>query len=185
MGLDENTGTSSHGDRGSSAAAGCAGASGEGCCADADVDNATVIRSADSRVTRCLICCGALFSNAGYSRRRRFMNARKPVGRRPRTSAIIGGAAKGVQATAANVMKSRELRTINGAFTNEGYACANSSRNWSSCSFERFVAMISNLMSFIRSETRSMTASLVIRKRADVPSVTALRTRLMKSSSMP
>ena len=37
--------------------------------------------------------------------------------------------------------------------------------------------MISNLMFFIRSETRSRTASLVIRKRADVPSVTALRTR--------
>ena len=78
-----------------------------------------------------------------------------------------------------------QSRTINGAFTNEGYACANISRNRSSCSFERFVAMISNLMFFIRSATRSMTASLVIRKRADVPSVTALRTRLMKSSSMP
>ena len=55
LGLDENTGTSSHGDRASSAAAGCADASGEGCCADADADNATVTRSTDSRVTRCLM----------------------------------------------------------------------------------------------------------------------------------
>jgi hypothetical protein len=65
------------------------------------------------------------------------------------------------------------------------YASANSSRSFSSWSFERFVAMISNLLFFIRSGMRSITASLVIRKRADVPSVTAPRTRLMKSSSIP
>ena len=55
LGLDEKTGTRSHGDRASSAAAGCADASGGGCCADADPDHPTVTRSTDSRVMRCLI----------------------------------------------------------------------------------------------------------------------------------
>ena len=48
FGLDENIGTSSHGDRASSAAAGCADASGEGCCANAGPDKATATSSADS-----------------------------------------------------------------------------------------------------------------------------------------
>jgi hypothetical protein len=55
LGLDENTGTSSHGDRGSSATAGGADASGEGCCACADADNASAIKITDSRVRRCPI----------------------------------------------------------------------------------------------------------------------------------
>ena len=67
LGLDENTGTSSHGDRASFAAAGCAGAPGDGCCAYADADIATAITSADSRVTRCLIIAGAVRSLGGIT----------------------------------------------------------------------------------------------------------------------
>ena len=65
------------------------------------------------------------------------------------------------------------------------YSWPKASRSFCSCSLDRLVAMISNSASFIASTTLSMTASLVIRKSADVPSVTWLRTRLMKSSSMP
>src|SRR5262249_35358729 len=71
------------------------------------------------------------------------------------------------------------------AIGHEPYGCANASRSFCSCWWERLVAMISNFARFVVSATRSMTASLVMRKSADVPSVTAPRTRLMKSSSIP
>jgi hypothetical protein len=53
LGLDENTGTRSHGDGASSAAAGGAVASGRRSCADADTDNARVPKSTDRSVTNC------------------------------------------------------------------------------------------------------------------------------------
>ena len=49
LGLDENTGTKSHGDGASFSAAGCADASGEGCCAKADPDKARIAAVINSR----------------------------------------------------------------------------------------------------------------------------------------
>ena len=62
---------------------------------------------------------------------------------------------------------------------------ANASRNFIYSPLDRLVAMISRSNCFMASTTLSLTASLVSKKRAEVPSVTLLRTDFMKSSSIP
>ena len=62
---------------------------------------------------------------------------------------------------------------------------ANVSRSLDSSSLDRLVAIISNLNPLMASATLSSTASLVNRKRAEVPSVTLPRTDFMKSSLIP
>ena len=70
-------------------------------------------------------------------------------------------------------------------FFGEVYSSAKAACSLLSSSLDRLVAMTSNLDCFIASTTLSSTASLVIRKRAEVPSVTLLRIDFMKPSSIP
>ena len=69
--------------------------------------------------------------------------------------------------------------------SSSGVAAANVSRSLSSSALDRLVAMTSNAWPLSASANRSMTAPLVIRKSAEVPSVTLPRASLMNLSSMP
>ena len=65
------------------------------------------------------------------------------------------------------------------------YSSLRAARNASSCSLLRFVEMISNFWPLTTSASLSITAPLVSRNSAEVPSVTFSRVCLMKLSSMP